>query len=196
MVVCSATHAQTMGALTDSRDGQTYETVSYNLDGKAITWMAQNLNYEIEGAFAYDNNEGYRKKLGLLYTQSAAKTSCPSGWRLPSQQDWGDLLRLLGGAEAAKQALKSKDGWVVRSERIDFANGNNSSGFNAYPAGSYRQNNFNQIGQNTMYWTFPSSTSRMRVSITLLDNSTRNVSPRGLTPRSDEDAHSCRCIKN
>ena len=36
----------TKGTMTDNRDGQTYKTVTYNIDGVSQTWMAQNLNFE------------------------------------------------------------------------------------------------------------------------------------------------------
>ena len=63
-------YAQTMGSFTDTRNGQTYKTVSYEdpLLGAKITIMAENLNYKIAGSYAYDNNEQYRTNLGLLYT--------------------------------------------------------------------------------------------------------------------------------
>ena len=35
----------TNGTFTDSRDGKTYKTVTYNIDGKQQTWMAQDFNY-------------------------------------------------------------------------------------------------------------------------------------------------------
>lgn len=33
------------GEMTDSRDGKTYKTVTYNINGSAQTWMAENLDY-------------------------------------------------------------------------------------------------------------------------------------------------------
>ena len=35
----------TSGEMTDSRDGKTYKTVTYNIDGVEQTWMAENLNF-------------------------------------------------------------------------------------------------------------------------------------------------------
>lgn len=47
--------AQSTGTFTDSRDGQTYKTISYtnDLTGVTVTWMAQNLNYKVQGSYAY-----------------------------------------------------------------------------------------------------------------------------------------------
>ena len=35
----------TTGSMTDNRNGKTYKTVTYNIDGTAQTWMAENLDY-------------------------------------------------------------------------------------------------------------------------------------------------------
>lgn len=39
----------TMGTMTDNRDGKTYKTVTYNINGKTQTWMAEHLNYAAPG---------------------------------------------------------------------------------------------------------------------------------------------------
>ena len=39
----------TMGTMTDERDGKTYKTVTYNLNGTTQTWMAENLAYITDG---------------------------------------------------------------------------------------------------------------------------------------------------
>ena len=36
----------TIGSVTDNRDGKTYKTVTYNLDGISQTWMAENLSFD------------------------------------------------------------------------------------------------------------------------------------------------------
>ena len=61
--------AQSTGAFIDSRDGQTYKTISFKdaLTGATVTWMAQNLNFKVQGSYAYDDKESNRKELGLLY---------------------------------------------------------------------------------------------------------------------------------
>ncbi len=132
--------AQSTGTFTDSRDGQTYKTISFKeaLTGKTVTWMAQNLNYKVEGSYAYDDNENNRKELGLLYTWEAAKKACPSGWHLATDSEWAMLVNQFGGTDKAGEALKSLKGWNEEG------NGTNSSGFDALagglrkPDGSYK----------------------------------------------------------
>jgi uncharacterized protein (TIGR02145 family) len=123
--------AQSTDIFTDSRDGQPYKTISFKnaLTGTTITWMAQNLNYKVQDSYAYSDNENNRKELGLLYTWEAAKKACPSGWHLPTDDEWSMLVNQFGGTNKAGEALKSLKGWN------EDGNGSNSSGFNAAPAG-------------------------------------------------------------
>lgn len=80
-------------SFTDPRDGQVYKTVQI---GNQI-WMAENLNYEIEGSWCYDNNPEYAQKYGRLYTWEAAMKAAPEGWHLPSMAEFETLLAAVGG---------------------------------------------------------------------------------------------------
>ena len=44
----------TLGTMTDERDGKSYKTVSYNIDGETQTWLAENLTYKsADGSYTF-----------------------------------------------------------------------------------------------------------------------------------------------
>ncbi|MCM4153948.1 hypothetical protein DHD05_20350 [Arenibacter sp. N53] len=141
--------AQSPGTFTDSRDGQTYKTISFKnaLTGTTVIWMAQNLNYKLQDSYAYDDNENNRKELGLLYTWEAAKKACPTGWHLATDIEWSMLVSEFGGPDKAGEALKSINGWK------EDGNGTNSSGFNALPAGIRRNSGYDVLGYFGFWWS-------------------------------------------
>ncbi|WP_396590307.1 FISUMP domain-containing protein [Allomuricauda sp. R78024] len=141
--------AQSTGDFTDSRDGQTYKTISFEnaIMGTTVIWMAQNLNYKVQSSYAYDDNESNRKELGLLYTWEAAKKACPNGWHLATDSEWSMLVSEFGGIDKAGEALKSLNGWE------EGGNGTNSSGFNALPAGVRRNNGYDVQGYFGFWWS-------------------------------------------
>ena len=118
-------------SFTDPRDGQSYDVVKIG----DLTWMAENLNYETETSACPDGDSRNCKRLGRLYTWAEAKTVCPEGWRLPTNEDFAQILAQSHDGESGVvsnkvgAALKSRDGW--------FKNGSGSDefGFNALPAG-------------------------------------------------------------
>lgn len=147
---------QSTGTFTDARDGQTYKTISFqeSTTGKTVIWMAQNLNYKVDGSYAYENKENNRNELGLLYTWEAAKKACPSGWHLPTDNEWATLVHQFGGMDMAGEALKSVKSWN------EDGNGNNSSGFDAL-AGGHRRPDGTYVAQGFLgiFWTSSISSS-------------------------------------
>ena len=54
---------------------------------------------------------------------------CPSGWHLPTQDEWDTLFTVVGGRSTAYEVLKSTSGWSK------YGNGTDAFGFNVLPAG-------------------------------------------------------------
>ncbi len=156
--------------ITDSRDGQSYKTVTIG----SQTWMAQNLNYETANSYCYNDSTKYCEKYGRLYTWAAAMDSagswstngkgcgynktctptypvrgvCPTGWHLPTQTEWNTLLNAFGCAGTQGTKLKSTSGWN-RS-----CNGTDASSFSALPAGNrYYGGDYDYEGDNAYFWS-------------------------------------------
>ena len=96
------------------------------------TWMAENLNCDVGGVSkCYADDPACCAKYGRLYDWSTAITACPSGWHLPSSDEWNALVTAVGGYDMAGTKLKATSGW------FNDGNGTDEYGFSALPeAGS------------------------------------------------------------
>ena len=86
------------GEMIDERDGQVYKTVVIGEQ----TWMAENLNFETESSYCYNDSAKYCDKYGRLYTWESAKNVCPTDWHLPTQTEWSSLLSTVKSADWLK----------------------------------------------------------------------------------------------
>lgn len=153
---------------TDKRDGESYRIV--NINGKK--WFAQNLRYkgnlsESESC-SPNNNSGYDKSFGRLYTQDAARKACPEGWHLPTKLEWEDLNKYMienyGGNY--RKSIVAPILWD--KESIDYEG--DEEGFSVLPAGyatinngrldvNFRRNDEGKIGFQSRFWTDTNATS-------------------------------------
>jgi len=152
-----------IGTFTDPRDGQTYNTVEIG----SQEWFAENLNYETSNSWWYDNSSANGDVYGRLYTWEAALTACPSGWHLPSDEEWKTLEMFLGmsqsqaddivsrGTDEGKK-LKSTYGWNSNG------NGTDAVGFKALPGGVRTISG--QFGYLDFYGTWWSATAHASTS--------------------------------
>ena len=135
----------TTGEMTDARDGQTYKTVTIGTQ----TWMAQNLNYETENSYCYNDGPTNCTTYGRLYTWAAATTACPTGWHLPSETEFETLFSaVVGGSTTAGKMLKSTSGWN------NSGNGTDAYAFSALPAGyRYDDGDYRNEGFVAYFWS-------------------------------------------
>jgi len=130
---------------TDTRDGKTYKTVKIGNQ----TWMAENLNIEIGKFKCYANDPANCLKYGRLYEWGTAKKACPSGWHLPSREEWQTLVNFVGGENTGGTKLKATSGWDKNG------NGTDNYGFSALPGGrGYTDDDsFNSAGGFGRWWS-------------------------------------------
>ncbi|MCH2045278.1 MAG: hypothetical protein MK212_14275 [Saprospiraceae bacterium] len=79
--------------MTDPRDGEVYDI---EVVGDKI-WMTENLRYNSEGSYCYENLEQNCDQQGRLYTWAAALEACPKGWHLATDSEWRALTKKFGG---------------------------------------------------------------------------------------------------
>ena len=145
------------GTLSDSRDGKTYKTVKIG----SLTWMAENLNYDnsatatgsIDSSFCYDGIPANCEKYGRLYQEYAATAVCPEGWRLPTADDWRDLVNTAKSEFGDDNGSLRAVGEWENSIFGDNITATNASGFSALPAG-YRAKTgeYDGEGSKAYFW--------------------------------------------
>jgi uncharacterized protein (TIGR02145 family) len=92
----------------DPRDGQWYGIF---IDKNGYSWFGENLNYIDTGSIFIQNLDiNTAKQYGRLYNWNSANRVCPSGWRLPSQVDWKNIIDEFGGVKIAGEKMLSPNG--------------------------------------------------------------------------------------
>ncbi len=107
------------------------------------------------GAYCWYNNDISNKTpYGAIYNWYAANINklCPTGWHVPSHQEWSDMSYELGPSIAGGK-MKTPGGWLEPN-----VGATNESGFTAYPAGKRTGNDefvgaFSGIEIITSWWS-------------------------------------------
>jgi len=135
------------GTFTDPRDGKVYRTVEIN----GQVWMAENLDYAgNSGVYYKDAVYPPFEKAGRLYTCQQAMEAVPSGWHLPSKEEWQELVDFLGGDKIAGKKLKAVSGWD--SYKGQDGNGTDEYGFGALPGGGCWYRDFGCVDESGYWW--------------------------------------------
>ncbi len=94
----------------------------------------------------YDNIKQKDNALYNWYAVVDDRGICPTGFHVPSSDEYNELISYTGNDTTAVKKLKSNTSWVI--------NGNNLSGFNAKAVGiRYGDANFGDKGEFTSFWT-------------------------------------------
>lgn len=165
----------TTDIFTDSRDGQSYPTVTIGQQ----TWMAKNLNYETNESWCYLEMPQFCDKLGRLYTWEAAKTACPEGWHLPSDEEWKTLLDNYG-----------VEGTVAYQALIE----GGENGFSVL-LGGYRdfEGKFSDLTNDGLFWSNTESDAD-NAWFCYFDRNNGEVNC--INDFNKRNAFSCRCLKD
>jgi uncharacterized protein (TIGR02145 family) len=132
---------------TDPRDGYSYAIVTI---GKA-RWFAENLRFRTSDSRCYEGDEANCADHGRLYRLEDALRACPSGWRVPSEEDWRALERTLGMSEADLSRERGRGEPV--GKRLKFGG---DTGFNVRYSGwidPHLADSSRAMGRNAAYWT-------------------------------------------
>ena len=179
------TFAGTYGMLSDSRDGKTYKTVVIGTQ----TWMAENLNYETKNSYCYKDNSGNCSTYGRLYTWGAAKGSaCPSGWHLPTGEEFRILCNVVGdeGCLSSFRMFKSVSDY-----------GSDTFGFGALSAG-YKTKGSSSNGNTIAHYSYSKEAPTFWTSsATSADDAVCNeMGYRGAMSLAKSYGFSVRCVKD
>ena len=216
--------AQRGGVLIDPRDNQSYKTVTIGTQ----TWMAENLNFGtmipgltnqkesnfIIEKYCYDDIAANCTIYGGLYqwdemmqyvTTEGTQGVCPTGWHLPSDQEWQFLEFELGMTQTQTSATGDRgtdqgsqlagNGSLWLDELLEQNGVFASSGFAVIPGG-YRSNNSTFTGETANTSIASSSAFSGSANTTIREFwYDRPTVFRSIT-RSKELGHSVRCIKD
>jgi uncharacterized protein (TIGR02145 family) len=206
---------------TDPRDGEVYKIVEI---GSQI-WFAENLRFTgglVQGPTsgsgleepAYYNPSTSYATAGKFYNRSAAFDAdlCPSGWRIPSREDWNALEVSLGmdpaladsshgfrgtnhGSKmAANASTFSGPSWGWSGSIISGSPEFDSSGFKGLPIGRMTWNGHQEMGSLASWWSstpIPNN-ANFRWVVSLYETK-RGVE---ITTINELISISCRCVKN
>ena len=174
--------AQRNGILIDTRDNKSYKTVQIGTQ----TWMAENLNIgtRIDGVATQSDNDIIEKHCydddinncntyGGIYlwdemmqyvTTSGTQGICPTGWHLPTDEEWKTLEMQLGmtqtqadgsgfrGTDQGSQLAGNESLWT--DGNLDQSGVFESSGFGVLPGGIRLANgSFDSQSISAFFWS-------------------------------------------
>jgi uncharacterized protein (TIGR02145 family) len=159
------------GSISD-KDGNTYKTIllgtktwmvgnlsttKYN-DGTSIPQVADPTSWSnlSTPACCWQNNDPVRKvTYGVMYNWYAVNTGklCPTGWHVPSDEEWTEIIDYLGGENIAGGKLKESG---FKHWNAPNTEASNETHFWALPGGDRLSGSdalFENLGKTGCWWT-------------------------------------------
>ena len=136
-------------AVTHLSDGNALIKVESNSEWIGASSSTSSLFY-----CYYDNQTSYKTTYGAFYNFHAVNSQklCPSGWHVPNEAEWIELIDYLGGTEYAGGKLKQTGTlyWEAPNEGAT-----NESGFTGLPGGRRDFDNgaYVEMGQSGYFWS-------------------------------------------
>lgn len=133
---------------------QNLKTTKLN-DGTAIPLVTDDVTWFAATTPAhcwYDNDKAPNLKFGALYNWHAVETGklCPTGWKVPNDEDWNKLFTALGGIDVAGGKMKEAG---TSNWKTPNTGATNSSGFTALPSGFRMEGFFQNKGDFSYMWS-------------------------------------------
>lgn len=163
-------------SFTDSRNNRSYAYVAI---GSQI-WMAENLNYASDDSYCYRDDASYCAEYGRMYSFESAQKACPSGWHLPSYNEWAEL----------NNYIVTKGYSVSKALRSTYWYGDDTFGFAALPGGYCYYPTYMDVGYLTSFWSSTKESSLYGYAFEITNSSV------GLSTDYHDFRNYVRCIKN
>lgn len=125
-------------------------------NGDSLTEITniEDIKYEVPSYIRYEFNESYGVKYGYLYNYAAISDSrilAPTGYKIPSMDDWRNLF--ISITNAGK--LKSKTDWIPPNTGAE-----NLYNFGILGGGQYNGREFIDLDKSGYYWTSDAITNK------------------------------------
>ncbi len=165
--------------------------VSHYRNGDTIRYAGSNTEWldaasKGEGAWCYE-------KYGRLYNWYAVNDPrglAPSGWHVPSDEEWKALTDVLGGESIAGGKMKSTNSAVWNTPNI---NASNSSYFSALPGGLRGEGGkVFFVGESSYFWSSSEATAKSAWYRVLNYHNSASVR----SGEDKQDGMSVRCVKD
>lgn len=168
------------GVLQDTRGPYNKKYRTININGK--TWMAENLDHATKDSKYYGNIYKNREIYGRLYDWVDAMDACPRGWRLPTIEEWKEIVNY-----AQTQASKGNENPLFEGGIMKI---------NILFGGSYEFGNryklfFNGLEEKGYYWSL-SEYNQHRARYIEFNKSDKTIH---YGNADKEEKLSCRCVK-